>query len=111
MSTYAKVVQGVGLQTGCRPSKADNAATAKHMLSKTGSNYICQAIIFLLILYQIYPKKERSIFPRLCMSQCTHFRHFPLRFSIFASFYTYLFRASAHSAFVSFPQIHAAKTV
>jgi hypothetical protein len=43
LSVYAKMGQGVGLQTSCRSSKADNAATSKHILSKTGSDYICQA--------------------------------------------------------------------
>ena len=43
LSEYAKMGQGIGLQTGCRPSKANNEAASKHILSKTGSDYICQA--------------------------------------------------------------------
>ena len=35
--------QGVGLQTGFRPSIADNAAMPKHIPSETGLDYIAQA--------------------------------------------------------------------
>ena len=46
MSAYAKMEQGVGLQMGYRPSKDNNAATSKHIRSKTSSDGICQAIIY-----------------------------------------------------------------
>ena len=45
MWSYTKAVQGDGLQTGFRPSKADNEAMPTDMTSKTCSDYICQAFI------------------------------------------------------------------
>ena len=47
MRSYAKTVQGGGLQMGCRPSKADNAAMPTDMASETGLDYIAQAILLL----------------------------------------------------------------
>ena len=46
LSEYAKMGQGIGLQTGCRPSKANNEAASKHIRSKTGLDYICQAMTY-----------------------------------------------------------------
>ena len=51
MSTYRKAGQGVGLQMGNSPSKADNAAMLMYMRSKTDSGYIRQAILYAGELY------------------------------------------------------------
>ena len=43
MSEYAKMLQGIGLQMGWRPSKGDNETMLMRMRAKTDSDYIRQA--------------------------------------------------------------------
>jgi len=72
-------VQGDGLQMGCRPSKADNAAMSMYTLSETDSDYIRQTKLYHAGAAETRRKQQRWVNKaakkRLCSHICLETSH------------------------------------